>query len=102
MLFTFKREFIKLSADLQTALAAGSRAAEGQWLEEKLEIVELRIFQAGTLLATVSRTEGKYLPPYEDLLQIKHQSNNTNNSNNNHVTTKELHKHHYSVQGATI
>jgi hypothetical protein len=32
MLFTFKCEFIKVSVDLQMALAAEKNPAEGQWL----------------------------------------------------------------------
>jgi hypothetical protein len=33
MLFTFKSEFLKISVDLQTALAAETHLSEGQWLE---------------------------------------------------------------------
>jgi translation initiation factor 1 (eIF-1/SUI1) len=36
-LFTFKREFQKISVDLQTALATGTHLSEGQWLEEQTE-----------------------------------------------------------------
>jgi hypothetical protein len=64
MLFTFKCEFIKISVYLQIAFAAAeTHPAEGQELEEQLNIAKLRIFQAGTRLATVSRTEGEYLAP---------------------------------------
>jgi hypothetical protein len=36
MLFTFKREFQKMSVDLQIAIAGKTRLAESQWLEEQL------------------------------------------------------------------
>jgi post-segregation antitoxin (ccd killing protein) len=36
LLFTFKRKFIEISVDLQTALAAEANEAEGQWLEESV------------------------------------------------------------------
>jgi hypothetical protein len=37
-LFTCEREFLKISVDLQTALAAETHVPEGQWLEEQLNI----------------------------------------------------------------
>jgi hypothetical protein len=45
-LFIFKREFLKISVDLRTALAAETHLAEGQWLEEQLNMVKLRMFRA--------------------------------------------------------
>jgi hypothetical protein len=34
--------------DLQTAVAAEAHLAEGQWLDEKLNLVKLCVFPAGT------------------------------------------------------
>jgi hypothetical protein len=41
-LFIFKPEI------LQTAFAAETHLAEGQWLKEQLNLVKLRMFRAGT------------------------------------------------------
>jgi hypothetical protein len=43
--------------DLQTAFAADTHLAEGQWLKEQLNVVKLRMFRVGTRRPTVSRTE---------------------------------------------
>jgi hypothetical protein len=40
MLFIFKYGFLKLSADLGTAFAAETRQVEGQWLEERENMVK--------------------------------------------------------------
>jgi hypothetical protein len=55
----------KISADLQTAFAAG---AEGQWLKEQLNMVKLRMLRAGTRMAAVSRTEGQCLVPLKTFI----------------------------------
>jgi hypothetical protein len=44
-LFTFKREFLMLSIDLQTTLATDAHLADGQLLEEQLKVVKLRMFR---------------------------------------------------------
>jgi hypothetical protein len=59
-LFKFKDDLLKLSVDLQTAFAAETHLAEGQWLKEQLNAVKLRMFRVGTRMPTVSRTEGQY------------------------------------------
>jgi hypothetical protein len=46
---------------LQTALAAETHLAEGQWLKEQLNVVKLCMFRVGTRRPTVSRTEGQCL-----------------------------------------
>jgi hypothetical protein len=51
----------KISIHLQIAVAAETRPAEGQWVEEQLNMVKLFIFQPGTRRATLSSTEGKHL-----------------------------------------
>jgi hypothetical protein len=43
-----KRNFVKLYVDLQTALAAVAHLAARQWLEERLKIVQLRMFRDRT------------------------------------------------------
>jgi hypothetical protein len=37
--FTLKNDLLKISVDLQTAFAAGTHLAEGQWLKEQLNVV---------------------------------------------------------------
>jgi hypothetical protein len=57
-LFKLRRDLLKLSIYLQTALAADTHLAAGQWLKEQLNFVKLRMFRVGTQRPTVSRTEG--------------------------------------------
>jgi hypothetical protein len=38
-LFKLKHNLLKISADLQTAFAADTHLAEGQWLKEQLNVV---------------------------------------------------------------
>jgi hypothetical protein len=52
-----------MSVDLQTASAADTHLAEGQWLKEQLNVVKLRMFRVGTRMPTVSRAEGQCLAP---------------------------------------
>jgi hypothetical protein len=40
-LFIFKREFLKISVNLQIALTAETHLGEGQWLKEQLNVVKL-------------------------------------------------------------
>jgi hypothetical protein len=40
-LFTFKHELLKISLRLQTAFAAETHLAEGQWLEEYVNMAKL-------------------------------------------------------------
>jgi hypothetical protein len=47
-LFTLKYDVLKIYVDLQTAFAADTHLAEGQWLKEQLKVVKLRIFRVGT------------------------------------------------------
>jgi hypothetical protein len=50
-----KPEFLKisLSADTQTELAAETRGAEGQWLEQQLNTVKLRWLRVAARMQTV-------------------------------------------------
>jgi hypothetical protein len=57
-LFKLKHTTLKMSVDLQTAFAANTHLAEGQWLKEQLNVVKLRMFRVGTRMLTISRTEG--------------------------------------------
>jgi hypothetical protein len=52
-LFIFKREFLKISVDLQTAFAAEARRAQGQRLEEEMNIVKLHRLPVGIYMQTV-------------------------------------------------
>jgi hypothetical protein len=44
LFITFKCKLLKISVDLQTAFAAKTRLAGGQWLEEQLNAINLRMF----------------------------------------------------------
>jgi hypothetical protein len=44
-LFKLKLVLLNISIDLQTAFAADTHLAEGQWLKEQLNMVELRMFR---------------------------------------------------------
>jgi hypothetical protein len=70
-LFTSKRELPKTSVRLQTAFAPETRLAEGQWLEEQLNTVKLRMSRTGTRMPTVSRTERRHLAPLESFSKNK-------------------------------
>jgi hypothetical protein len=63
MLFTLKYDLLKISIYLQTAFAAETHLAEGQWLKEQLNVLNLRMFRVGTRMPTVSRTDGHCLVP---------------------------------------
>jgi hypothetical protein len=49
-LFQLQHDLLKISTHLQTALAAETRLAEGQWLKEQLNVVTLRIIQFNSYL----------------------------------------------------
>jgi hypothetical protein len=68
-LFTLKHDSLKISVDLQTAFAAETHLAEGQWLKEQLNMVKLRMFRVGTQMSTVSGTEGQYLVPLKTFIK---------------------------------
>jgi hypothetical protein len=70
-LFKLKHDLLKISIDLQTAFAADTHLAEGQWLKEQLNLVKLRtsMFRVGTRRPTVSRTEGQYLVPQKAFIK---------------------------------
>jgi hypothetical protein len=65
-LFKVKHDSLKIYEDLQTAFAADTHLAEGQWLKEQLNVVKLRMFQVGTRMPTVSRTEGAMFSATKD------------------------------------
>jgi hypothetical protein len=56
-----KYELIKIFVRLKTAFAAGTHLAEGQWLEEQLNMAQLRMFRVGSRMSTVSRPDGNIL-----------------------------------------
>jgi hypothetical protein len=55
-LFKLKHDLLKISVDLQTAFAADTHLAEGQWLKEQLKVVKLRIdtFRLGTRIIIIT------------------------------------------------
>jgi hypothetical protein len=53
-----KHDLLKISVGLETAFAADTNLAEGQWLKEQLSVVMLHMFRVGTRMPTVSRTGG--------------------------------------------
>jgi hypothetical protein len=68
-LFKLQYDLLKTSIDLQTALAADTHLAEGQWLKERLNVAKLRMFRVGTRRQTVSRTEGQFIVPQKALIR---------------------------------
>jgi hypothetical protein len=58
ILFIFKAQFLKIFVNLLTALAAETRLADGQWLEEQLNRIKLGMLPAGTRMPGASRTDG--------------------------------------------
>jgi hypothetical protein len=44
-LFTLKHELLKISLYLQTSCVAEANLAEGQWPQEQLNLVKLRMFR---------------------------------------------------------
>jgi hypothetical protein len=52
-----KHNFLKISVDLKRALLAEAHASERQRLDDQLRIEELRLFEAGTRVSTVSLTD---------------------------------------------
>jgi hypothetical protein len=47
-LFAAKYELLKISVHLQTVFAAETQLAEGQWLQEQLNIIKLPMFRVET------------------------------------------------------
>jgi hypothetical protein len=67
--FTLKNYLLKISVHSQTEFAADTHLAEGQGLKKQLNVVKLRMFRVGTLMPTVSRTEGQYLAPQQTFIK---------------------------------
>jgi hypothetical protein len=89
--FTLKYDLLKISLDLQTAFAAKTHLAEGQWLKEQLNLTKLSVLRVGTRMPNVSRAEGQCLVPLKTLNKNNASNNNNNNNNNN------THRKHFSV-----
>jgi hypothetical protein len=68
-LLKLKHDLLEISVYLQTAFAAETHLAEGQWLKEQLNVVKLRMFRVGTRRPTVSRTEGQCLVPLKAFIK---------------------------------
>jgi hypothetical protein len=68
-LFTLKYDLLKISVYLQTAFAAETHLAEGQWLQEQLNVLKLRMFRVGTRMSAVFRTDGHCLMPLKTFIK---------------------------------
>jgi hypothetical protein len=64
-LFTLKHELLTL----RTALAVATRLVEGQWLEEQVNMLKLRIFRIGT--RRLFRGQGQHLAPLKIFVNNK-------------------------------
>jgi hypothetical protein len=64
-LFKLKHYLLKISVELQTAFAADTHLAEGQWLKKQLNVIKLRMFRVGTRRPT----EGQYLVPQKTCIK---------------------------------
>jgi hypothetical protein len=70
-LFRFRHELLKVSVDVQTAVAVETHLAEGQWLKEQLNMVKLHMFRVGTRMPAISRGEGQHIAPLKTFIQNK-------------------------------
>jgi hypothetical protein len=61
MLFTIKRQFLKISLYLQATLASAARPPGGELRKKRRNVEKLSTFQAGTRIQTGSRSEGQHL-----------------------------------------
>jgi hypothetical protein len=66
-----KPEFLKTSVDLQTEFSEETQRAEGQRLEELVNVVKLHKFRVGTRMPTVSQAEGQHLAPLQTFIKNK-------------------------------
>jgi hypothetical protein len=66
-LFKLKHELLKIYVDLQTAFAADTHLAEGQWLKGQPNVVKLRMFPVGIGMPTVSKAEGAMFSATTDI-----------------------------------
>jgi hypothetical protein len=62
--FKLKHDLLKISVDIQTAFAADTHLAEGQWLKENLKVVKLRMFRVGTQMPFPGQ-RGQYFVPLD-------------------------------------
>jgi hypothetical protein len=51
------KEFLNISVSLHTAFPDEAHLAEGQWLEEQVNMLKLRILAVGTRKPNISRRE---------------------------------------------
>jgi hypothetical protein len=48
-----------------------TQLAEGQWLEEQVNLVKLPMYRVGTQMLTISRTEEQHLLPLKTFIKNK-------------------------------
>jgi hypothetical protein len=70
-LLTLKEELLKIYVSIQTAFSVETRLAEGQCLEDQVNMLKLRMFRGGTQRSTVSRGEGQHLVALKALIKNK-------------------------------
>jgi hypothetical protein len=58
-----KHKFLEVCIDLQSTVPAAAHLAEGQGLEEKLNMKKLRMFREEILISITFRTQGQQLAP---------------------------------------
>jgi hypothetical protein len=71
MLFIFIPEFLIISVYLQTAFAAGTHRAEGQWLEDQQNMVKLCMFRLRALMPNIYKTHWQHMAPLQTFIKDK-------------------------------
>jgi hypothetical protein len=67
---TRKKVFLKISVSLHTTFAIESRLTEGQWLEEQVNVLKVRMFRVGTR-GRLFRGQGQHLMPLKAFIKNK-------------------------------
>jgi hypothetical protein len=70
-LLTIKHELLQISVGLQTTFVAETHVAEGQRLEEHVNMVKLRTLRIEARMPTISRTDGQHLVPLKIFIKKK-------------------------------
>jgi hypothetical protein len=59
------------SVHYKTVFAAEAHLAEGQWMDEQMNVAKLRMFRVGTRMLTVSKRKGHFLPLNKTFIKNK-------------------------------
>jgi hypothetical protein len=68
---TLVTELYTARNNLQTAFVVETHLAEGQWLEEQVNMVKLRMLRVGTRRPTIPMTEGQHLVEIKTFIKNK-------------------------------